>query len=219
MDLLNTISELETYPVLGMEVLKEQYVQIDLSIHNTRLKVSLENGLDQYILSIQAAKPRTIFYGGYKEHRNLYTSSLFEKEKDRRCIHMGVDLWSPYDTPIYAPLEGTVHSYRYNDKDLDYGYTVILKHEIHGQLCYTLYGHLSSYNFDTLQKGMFISKGQHFCNLGDKEENGGWPPHLHFQIIMDIDDYDGDYPGVVSLQEVEKYTHICPNPTALALGY
>ena len=43
-------------------------------------------------------------------------------------------------------------------------------------------------------------------------ENGNWPPHLHFQIIEDMELKEGDYPGVCTSANREKYLANCPNP-------
>jgi len=48
--------------------------------------------------------------------------------------------------------------------------------------------------------------------LGNESENGNWPPHLHFQIINDIEGKFGDYPGVCSFKEIDKYSANCINP-------
>jgi hypothetical protein len=43
-------------------------------------------------------------------------------------------------------------------------------------------------------------------------ENGHWPPHLHFQLIIDMGKAKGDYPGVCKYSEREKYLDNCPDP-------
>jgi hypothetical protein len=48
--------------------------------------------------------------------------------------------------------------------------------------------------------------------LGTFEENGGWPPHLHFQIIRDMEGFLGDYPGVAKKSELDHYQNNCPDP-------
>ncbi len=48
-------------------------------------------------------------------------------------------------------------------------------------------------------------------------ENGGWPPHLHFQVILDLFDEQGNYPGVCRASEWDVWRAICPNPN-LILG-
>ena len=39
------------------------------------------------------------------------------------------------------------------------------------------------------------SGGQEIARLGDFPSNGDWPPHLHFQLITDLLDREGDFPG------------------------
>jgi murein DD-endopeptidase MepM/ murein hydrolase activator NlpD len=77
---------------------------------------------------------------------------------------------------------------------------------------YTLYGHLSLNDIKNLQEGQRIEKGEVFAEFGLPMENGHWPPHLHFQIIIDLENYKGDYPGVCKYSEREKYLANCPDP-------
>ena len=44
---------------------------------------------------------------------------------------------------------------------------------------------------------------------------GGYAPHLHFQVIKEIGDNFGDFPGVCSKHEMEYYKQICPDPSFL----
>jgi hypothetical protein len=53
--------------------------------------------------------------------------------------------------------------------------------------------------------------------VGDLQENGSWPPHLHFQIITDAMEGVVDYPGVAAPSERERYLERCPDPN-LILG-
>ena len=53
--------------------------------------------------------------------------------------------------------------------------------------------------------------GDHVA-VGIPAENGHWPSHLHFQIIEDIGDWKGDYPGVCKESEQDKYLMNCPDP-------
>jgi murein DD-endopeptidase MepM/ murein hydrolase activator NlpD len=45
-----------------------------------------------------------------------------------------------------------------------------------------------------LYKGQVVKKGEIIATLGNITENGGWPPHLHFQIMRYILDWEGDFP-------------------------
>jgi hypothetical protein len=60
-----------------------------------------------------------------------------------------------------------------------------------------------------MHKGRFISQGEILAHFGEPEENGQWPPHLHFQIISDMQLKEGDYPGVCKISEAEKYLKNC----------
>ena len=63
-----------------------------------------------------------------------------------------------------------------------------------------------------LNKSTQILKGEVVGFLGDTKVNGDYAPHLHFQIIKDIEHYQGDYPGVSSAANLEFYTTNCPDP-------
>jgi murein DD-endopeptidase MepM/ murein hydrolase activator NlpD len=157
--------------------------------------------------------------GGYMEHRTIYAvSPHFDTEDEPRRLHLGVDIWGDAGTPIYSPLDGKVHSFQDNDNLGDYGPTIILQHNLDGLTLYSLYGHLSRTSLQGLSVGMPIHKNQQIATLGNNRENGQWPPHLHFQLMFDIEGKHGDYPGVCKYSEMEKYRANMPNP-GLLLGF
>jgi murein DD-endopeptidase MepM/ murein hydrolase activator NlpD len=155
--------------------------------------------------------------GGYMEHRTLYARSpLFDTEgAEPRRLHLGVDIWADAGTPVYAPLAGTIHSFQDNDKFGDYGPTIILEHDLDGLKLYSLYGHLSRRNLKGLKKGQAIIKNQHIAELGDMQDNGFWPPHLHFQLMFDLEGKSGDYPGVGRFSEKAKFLQNIPDPNLI----
>jgi murein DD-endopeptidase MepM/ murein hydrolase activator NlpD len=152
--------------------------------------------------------------GGYNELRDLYERSIvFDSSGvEPRRLHLGIDIWGEQGTKVYAPLGGMVHSYGFNKDFGDYGATIILLHQLDTITFYTLYGHLSTDDLAKVTEGQYIIRGQVIGHFGNPEENGNWPPHLHFQIIKDIEDYEGDYPGVCKASEKEKYSYNCPDP-------
>jgi murein DD-endopeptidase MepM/ murein hydrolase activator NlpD len=151
--------------------------------------------------------------GGYMENRTIYVHSpLFNKDAVHRRHHLGVDIWGRAGTAIYAPLIGKVHSFKDNNNFGDYGPTIILEHNLDGLKLYSLYGHLCRKNLEDLSIGQVINAGRQFANLGATDENGYWPPHLHLQLMFDIEGKQGDYPGVCSYEEKEKYRRNIPDP-------
>ncbi len=139
------------------------------------------------------------------------------KGEEPRRLHLGIDIWGKPYTKVVAPLDGIVHSFAFNNAFGDYGATIILSHQIEGLPFYTLYGHLSLNSLKNLYEGQNIKGGDVFAEFGIPFENGQWPPHLHFQIILDMEGRKGDYPGVCKFSEREKYLANCPDPD-LILG-
>jgi murein DD-endopeptidase MepM/ murein hydrolase activator NlpD len=156
-------------------------------------------------------------FGGYGEDRSLYTQALFAPEGDEpRTVHLGIDVFAPAGAAVYTPLSGRVHSSRINDNPGDYGPTIILEHTpIAGLTFHTLYGHLDRDSLKGLKPGTAFMAGEKIAELGTKRENGGWPPHLHFQIILEIGNAKGDYPGVCKRSERDHWLSICPDPGPL----
>jgi murein DD-endopeptidase MepM/ murein hydrolase activator NlpD len=155
--------------------------------------------------------------GGYDENRAIYAaSSHFDDEEEPRRLHLGLDIWGPAGTPIYAFMGGTVHSFAYNGAEGDYGATLVLLHQLDGIPFYTLYGHISKRDIQNLSPGNYFVRGQEIAHFGERDENGNWPPHLHLQLIMDMELKQGDYPGVCKLSEREKWLVNCPDPDLVA---
>jgi murein DD-endopeptidase MepM/ murein hydrolase activator NlpD len=154
--------------------------------------------------------------GGYAEHRTVYSrSGVFDAdnpEGEPRRLHLGVDIWGVAGEPVYAPLGGMVHSFAFNDHYGDYGATIILLHQLDGFPFYTLYGHLALKDIEKLKEGQYIIRGQQMAHFGSPHENGHWPPHLHFQLILDLGVYWGDYPGVCRYSEKDFFLDNCPDP-------
>ena len=155
--------------------------------------------------------------GGYNEYRQLYSRSrVFDSEDnveaEPRRLHVGTDIWGKPYTAVMSPWEGLVHSFAFNNRFGDYGATLVLSHKIEEISFHTLYGHLSLNSIKNFRQGEYIRSGDVIGEFGIPMENGQWPPHLHFQVIVDMEQWEGDYPGVCRFSEKEKFLNNCPDP-------
>lgn len=215
-------TEKEFHPIIKFDAGKERFFRFDFSENSKVIpsaKVISETlSFAEWINDTLINNNATYGIGGYAEDRVLYRRSDLFGGEEARSIHLGIDIWGPAGTPVYAPLGGMVHSFAFNDNFGDYGATIILLHQLETISFYTLYGHLSLADLSKVQQGSYISRGQVVGHFGKPEENGHWPPHLHFQVIEDIELKEGDYPGVCKPSEATYYLQNCPDPSPL-LGF
>lgn len=209
------------HPVVPFDPGKDRLYPFDFTENNTELVAGDIADTDRFAAYIN----RTLRehgarygFGGYGEHRTLYDrSSHFGSatHEEPRRLHLGIDIWGPAGTKVMAPLDGIVHSFAFNNNDSDYGATLILTHQLDGIGFHTLYGHLSLNSLKNLHEGQHIAKGEVIAEFGMRFENGNWPPHLHFQLIADMQGWKGDYPGVCKYSERVRWLANCPDPDAI----
>ena len=219
-DFLTSISK-ESLSILDSTICLNDFVAIDLCSKNIALEqidVSSSKALEKYIDAYLQKNNAKVAFGGYLEKRNIYSRSSYFKQsnaENERNIHLGVDLWSKADTKVLAVLDGEVHSFQNNTTFGDYGPTIILKHSMNNVEFYSLYGHLSLASIENLKVGANVKQGETIGYLGDSVVNGDYAPHLHFQLIKDMQGILGDYPGVSSKKKLEFYSNNCPDPNLL----
>jgi len=147
--------------------------------------------------------------GKYNEKRlGMYEHELFS---GNRNIHMGIDIAAPVGTEIYAFAAGRVYLFDYHPAQGDYGYTLVTEHEIESQRFYALFGHLSKQSIEQKVRGQGFDRGDVIAWVGNESENGGWNPHLHFQLSL-IAPETADLPGVVNEQNRARALEIYPDP-------
>jgi peptidoglycan LD-endopeptidase LytH len=201
------------HPVVEFNPATDKLLPLDFTATNTELTEDIISYTKHFVWHMDKKLEGYKYgIGGYDEDRVLYKRSKHFDGTTPRTIHLGIDIWGAAGTKVYAPIGGVVHSVAFNNNLGDYGATIVLQHQIDGVAFHTLYGHLSLKDLAALQEGKFISRGELVGHFGEPAENGDWPPHLHFQIIEDMHEQKGDYPGVCSVNEREKYLHNCPNP-------
>ena len=210
--------------ILDTDLRTAPCVVFDLSVGSTFLgadsSASETENLSEAIFRKMKSAKALVGIGRYDEARLLYTSPLFGASEnptdERRTIHLGIDLFATPGTPVHAPLDGVVHAVAINTAQLDYGPLVILRHTTgDGEEFFTLNGHLARESFDALHVGQRIARGQQFASVGDVHENGGWTPHLHFQIILDLLEHRSDFPGVAPASQRNVWTSLAPDPNLL----
>ncbi|WP_397362200.1 peptidoglycan DD-metalloendopeptidase family protein [Olleya sp. R77988] len=210
--------------VIDASIPKSDYIAIDISKANPDLNsfdVSSSLAWENYITNYLLQHNKQVAFGGYLEQRNLYNRSTYfssQSKAEQRNIHLGLDLWCPANTAVSACFDGTIHSFKNNTNFGDYGPTIILEHKIENQIFYTLYGHLNIESLNSFTKGDKVAQGQTIAYLGDVSVNGDYAPHLHFQIIKDLQNNIGDYPGVCCLDDLEFYKVNTVNPEVV-LGF
>ena len=143
------------------------YIVKDLR-QNKNKKVLLEGGVK--VPQLLASREDAIKYANFpkqskqfdvgrydEDRRSMYTSSLFDNDKHRRTVHIGIDIGGPVDTPCHAFEAGIIHSAGYNEALGDYGHVIVIEHHLKNEhtheatKVYALYGHLSakSINFSS----------------------------------------------------------------------
>ncbi|MCH8041855.1 MAG: aminotransferase class III-fold pyridoxal phosphate-dependent enzyme [Nitrospinae bacterium] len=215
-----------TGPVVEPKVRKGESIVFDLSPGSSEF-IDVPDPRDTQLFTemifqrIQASGAR-VGVGRYNEARRSYTESHYHLPgsdvEEWRTIHLGIDLFLAPGSPVFTPLDGTVHSFCNNDQPQDYGPTIILRHDPEpGVEFFTLYGHLSLESLHGLSAGMRLPKGTLIGRIGDSTINGHWPPHLHFQVITDLLECSGNFPGVCTARDRAVWLNLCPDPN-LILG-
>ncbi|MET3792248.1 aminotransferase class III-fold pyridoxal phosphate-dependent enzyme [Aquamicrobium terrae] len=205
-------------PVLGVDL--DDAEVVSLAVEDSILP---ENPFDlraDEARRLTGAVDDRIRLGRYGEPRLVYTDRAFRKgpwkASNRRTVHMAVDIFAPAGQAVHAPLAGKVAMVEYRANPLDYGGVVIMEHRTGaGEVFYALYGHLDPAVCDSLKVGDEVAAGAVFAKLGAPQGNGGWEPHLHFQLALTLDGMGHDWPGVADPDDWVLWRALCPNPAAL----
>jgi len=215
----------EFHPLMGVELDRKNCLPIDLSVENCQFELKNRSvaEVEAEMLGTIRAAGCEFGFGGYNEPRLCYSSVQFRvggTKPQQRTIHIGLDIFANPGTPLFCPWDATVHSFADNDLPLDYGPTIILRHDLEtgssGEIeFFTLYGHLSRGSIEDLCIGQPIKRGERFAEFGSYEVNGGWPAHVHFQVMSEMLGLRGDFPGACAPDERELWTTICPDPNLL----
>lgn len=211
-------------PVLGGNLRSESTIVLDLSIASPMLSGDVRDNaepvLTKRIFDAMADAGARVSIGRYDEPRLLYVTPEFalgpRPTDEHRTIHIGLDLFAMAGSPVYAPLDGTVHAFHDNATLLDYGPVIILRHATDDDReFFTLYGHLSRESLAGLKVGQPVHAGDRIAALGTSAVNVGWTPHLHLQVIVDLLGLGTDFPGVGRPTQRRVWTALSPDPNLL----
>ena len=207
---------------------------IDLSVGSLELPhpgdFATGDWLERWVEAEMDAHGATVGVGRYGEARLLYDAPAFRTAgndgPESRTIHLGLDLFAPAGTPVRSPIPGVVAAVAHNERSRDYGPTVILRHPGGDGApgFHTLYGHLDRATLHHLEPGRTVEAGEVLGWLGGPDINGGWPPHLHFQVIALDPLHDdgmqgadtGSFPGVAPQRLRSVWESVLPDPSALS---
>ncbi|MEQ8303045.1 MAG: aminotransferase class III-fold pyridoxal phosphate-dependent enzyme [Cyclobacteriaceae bacterium] len=221
---LNWVSKQNFAPLLDPLPQASSIKYLDLSVGSLEIGNSCNiesiELLDQQIQRVLHQNNASVGIGKYNEVRPIYTTDQYAEEGNDgpiwRAVHIGLDVFAPANTKLYAPLDGEVVSVANNDTERNYGPTIIIKHEVSSDFTfYTLYGHLSKRSLTAVKEGQQVKAGDHIANIGGILENGHWPPHLHFQVMLDMIGNTVDFPGVAHFHQRSTWTSLCPDPSVL----
>lgn len=214
----------EAADVVAQDLSEAPVVVFDLSAGSLELGLPDEydttEKFTQLLFARMAMENAVAGIGRHDEPRLIYKSEDFatlgENGVEYRTVHVGFDIFQPAGSPVFAAFDGTLHSFADNDARCDYGPCIIIEHTTdEGVVFYTLYGHLSRESLKGLRVGTHIQRGHQIATMGDYPINGDWPPHLHFQIINDLLDYNGTFPGVARSSDREVWRSLCPDPNVV----
>jgi 4-aminobutyrate aminotransferase-like enzyme len=211
-------------PVLGVDLRVEPSLVLDLGAGSALVAGDERDNAepaftDRVFAAIRDAGVR-VAVGRYDEPRLLYVTPAFAAGDgtlaEHRTIHLGLDLFAQAKSPVHAPLDGEVHAADEHRLRLDYGGVIVLRHHTDdGAEFFTLYGHLSRASFEGLRVGQRVSRGEQIARLGVPEDNGGWTPHLHLQIITDFLGLGSDFPGVGTPSRRDVWRSVSPDANLL----
>jgi murein DD-endopeptidase MepM/ murein hydrolase activator NlpD len=216
-EFIEGVKNLEIPLILGFNYRQKKFSVLNLTSDNKDLKdydITAPENFQKYIDNVMKKQNTEFAIGKYDEDRTIYRSELFGG-KEKRTIHLGLDIWVRPGIKVLSPFNGRVHSFANNSSKGDYGGTIILEYKLKNKIFWVLFGHLSLRSLEGLYEGKAIRKGEAFAEIGQSSENGFWPPHLHLQIILDLLGKKGDFFGVASQSERRFFLSICPNPNLI----
>ena len=209
-------------PLLGRDLRTTPVAALDLSAGSALVSsdpaenapAALERRVQRRLTEHRA----TIGVGGYDEARLIYAWPNEPAAIEPRTIHIGLDLSLASGSPLYAPLDGTVHAFENAAGHHDYGPVIVLRHltdDAEPVEFFSLYGHLSVDSLSGLRVGQRIAQGTEFGRIGSAPTNGDWWAHVHVQLVTDMLDVPCNVDGAVRASQRRVWKSLSPDPNLL----
>ncbi len=116
---------------------------------------------------------------GILNKKHDVTTQVYSKTLNDWRVHVGIDITTEENAPVYAAADGTVAKIW---EDTLMGYSVAIKHS--GD-CYTIYKNLAKTLPDGIAEGVSVRAGQLIANVGDSAMiEIADEPHLHFEMTI-----------------------------------
>ena len=164
--------------------------------------------------ALRQAQNAELGLGPWGEKRAVYAGAMFQSKliRDvRRTRHLGLDIFAEAGTPMLTPLAGRVVDVVIEREPLGYGCAVLIEHEPEpGVRFASLWGHLAHRTAQRIQKGQSLAAGEEIGPLGDAQDNGGWLPHLHLQLVAYATDDLSPIPGVGEEAYLDLWAKLYP---------
>ncbi|MDP3881960.1 MAG: peptidoglycan DD-metalloendopeptidase family protein [Nanoarchaeota archaeon] len=171
----------------------KRWVHIDLNAESLKTSLDLSNSeiCKRWIDEIHKKKGVEHSYGGFLEDRSNLWKDHYNKEINA-FVHLGVDFSVPARTKVALVRRARVESILI-DKDQHGGWGGMIVWKLLDEDYYLSYGHLK--HEIKLKVGDIKEAGEIFAEVGESDENGGWWPHLHLQLMDQgfIDAFGGDW--------------------------
>ena len=183
------------------ELKNAKWAKINLNTESlkTTIDTSDSAACDIWIQSLHKARKVDYSYGGFLEDRSNLWKNHYNKEIGA-FIHLGVDFNVPAGTKVALLKKAQVINV-FVDEDQHGGWGGMVLWKVIDEPQYIIYGHLK-HNIE-LKVGQVYEAGTVFGTIGESNENGGWFPHLHLQLMdqkfidafeEDIEEIDGYLP-------------------------
>jgi 4-aminobutyrate aminotransferase-like enzyme len=188
-------------PLLNADLTDQGVTVLDLSVGSDDLRDGVwerPGAVRAHIARALKERGSGLGLGRHAEARLSYTR--YDSPVEPETIHLGVEVFVPAETAVFAPLEGSVARLGWNE--------LIVRHEpAAGCAFYTRYAGLAP--ADLLTLGGRVQRGQVLGRVASADVGAPLPPHLHFQLACDL---PGDLPALAAGAERAVWLSICPDP-------